>query len=126
METTTIFTFIFSLVTENANIVPVISLLMKIGTTFDYSTSEIGMINIFGDDLNSHIKTVKHHLTTSNFKMVKTSEDVRDVLDISGKLSLQIMSGAVDIKGEANYLKETSASTSFVKVLAKVTFQTVS
>lgn len=98
---------------------------MTLGTTFDYSTSKIGMIKIFGDDLNSHITTVKHSLTTSNFKMVKTSEDVRDVLDISGKLSLQIMSGAVDIKGEGKYLKETSASTSFVEVLAKVTFQTV-
>lgn len=115
------------MVTGNINVVPVISQLTKLGTTFDYSKSIVGGTVIFeNDDLEKHTKTVKHYLTTSNFKVVKTNEDVRDVLDISGKLSLQIMSKTVDIKGEGKYLKESGTSTSFVEVLAKVTYQTVS
>lgn len=120
--------FLFSsLVTGNINVVPVISQLTKLGTTFDYSKSIVGGTVIFeNDDLEKHTKTVKHYLTTSNFKVVKTNEDVRDVLDISGKLSLQIMSKTVDIKGEGKYLEESGTSTGFVEVLAKVTYQTVS
>ena len=115
------------MVTGNTNVVPVTSQLTKLGTTFDYSKSTLGDRVIFeNDDLKKHTKTVKHYLTTSNFKVVKTNEDVRDVLDISGKLSLQIMSGTVKVEGEGKYLKESSTSTSFVEVLAKVTYQTVS
>jgi hypothetical protein len=98
---------------------------MAVGMTFDYSNFAVGK-QIFKDNsLQAHTKTVKHYLTTSKFKMLRTRQDMRDVLDISGKLSLQIMAGAVDISGEGKYLKETAISTNFVEVLAKITFETV-
>ena len=96
---------------------------MIIGRTFDLSKSLIGQ-DIFEEDTIKFEKTT-HEITHTKYKMVKTKKEVRDILDVSGQLSLQIMSGMVKIEGAGKYLKETASGTSFVEVLAKVSFQTV-
>ena len=96
---------------------------MIIGRTFDLSRSLIGN-DIFEQD-TIVLDTTKRESTNIEYKVVKTQEQVRDVLDVSGQLSLQVMAGLVKIKGEGKYLKETTRGTSFVEVLAKVSFETV-
>ena len=96
---------------------------MIIGRTFDLSKSLIGQ-DIFEQNTIQLEKT-SGELTHTKYEMVKTKKQVRDILDVSGQLSLQIMSGMVKIEGKGKYLKETASGTSFVEVLAKVSFQTV-
>lgn len=96
---------------------------MVIGRTYDLSRSLTG--NDIFEQNTIQLDTTKRESTNIEYKVVKTQEQVRDVLDVSGQLSLQIMSGLVKINGEGRYLKETTRGTSFVEVLAKVSFETV-
>lgn len=96
---------------------------MLIGRTYDLSKSLIGQ-DIFEQN-TIQLEETSGKLTHTKYEMVKTKKQVRDVLDVSGQLSLQIMSGLVKIEGAGKYLKETASDTSFVEVLAKVSFQTV-
>ncbi len=96
---------------------------MLIGRTFDVSKSLVGG-DIF-EQSTIDITQIPNHQSHTKYKMVKSEKNVRDVLDISGQLSLQIMSGMVNVKGAGRYLKETVSTGNFVEVLAKITYQTV-
>ena len=98
---------------------------MLLGRTFDYSKSAVGM-DIY--DPNVRDKPVVRHHDKANMKskIIKTNEDVRNVLDVSGQLSLKIMAGAVDIEGKGSYLKSSIESGNTVEVLTQIYYRTVS
>jgi hypothetical protein len=58
--------------------------------------------------------------------MIKSNEDVRDVLDVSGQLSLKVMAGVVDVEGRGSYLKSSIESGNTIEVLAQIYYRTVS
>ena len=96
---------------------------MLIGRTFDVSKSIVGS-DIF-EPSTIELQETKNYLSHTKYKMVNTKEKVRDVLDVSGQLSLQIMSGMINVKGAGRYLKETASTGNFVEVLVKISCRTV-
>ncbi|CAB4017348.1 Hypothetical predicted protein [Paramuricea clavata] len=97
---------------------------MMLGRTFDYSKSAVG-VDIY--DASVRDNAVVRHVDRSDvkFKMIKSSEDVRDVLDVSGQLSLKVMAGVVDVEGRGSYLKSSIESGNTIEVLAQIYYRTV-
>ena len=97
---------------------------MLLGRTFDYSKSIVGN-DIFSASIRNNPVKTEHYKTDIKYKMIRSAKDVRDVLDVSGQLSLQVMAGLLDIKGKGSYLKESSESGNIVEVVAIISVQTV-
>ena len=97
---------------------------MLLGRTFDYSMSKVGN-DIFPASVRNNPEIRDHHKFYIKYRMIRDAKDVRDILDVSGQLSLQVMAGLLDIKGKGSYLKESSESGNIVEVLAIISVQTV-
>lgn len=97
---------------------------MLLGRTFDYSMSKVGN-NIFPASVRNNPEIRDHHKFYIKYRMIRDAKDVRDILDVSGQLSLQVMAGLVDIKGKGSYVRESSKSGNFVEVLARIYYETV-
>lgn len=113
----------FSSITWASMTVPYIKP-MLLGRTFDYSKSKVGN-DIYPAAVRNNPLTTNHYKTHVSYSMIRRAKDIRDVLDVSGQLSVQIMAGLLDIKGRGSYLKDSSESGNFVEVLAKISYQTV-
>ncbi|GBO45916.1 hypothetical protein AVEN_7487-1, partial [Araneus ventricosus] len=68
--------------------------------------------------------TLQHYFTDSQYRMVENAAEVKDFLSISGKLSLKIKAGMVDVSGEGSYVKDSSSKTNGIEILVKVHFET--
>ncbi|GFU03144.1 stonustoxin subunit alpha [Trichonephila clavipes] len=97
---------------------------MLLGQTYDLGKEKPGL-QIFPADIEKNATVVQHYFTDSQFRMVENSEEVKDFLSISGKLSLKIKAGMVDVSGEGSYLKDSSSKTNGIEILVKVHFETV-
>ncbi len=97
---------------------------MLLGRTFDYSKSIVGN-DIYPKEVWKNPLETNHYLTKVKYKVVRSAKDRREVLDISGHLSVQVMAGVVDFKGSGEYLKESFHTGNNVEVLAKIEFLTV-
>lgn len=97
---------------------------MLLGRTFDYSKSKVGN-DIYPAAVRQNPLKTNHYKTHITYSMIRSAKDIRDVLDVSGHLSVQIMAGLLDIKGRGSYLKESSESGNFIEVLAKVSYETI-
>lgn len=72
------------------------------------------------------MQIIPRQFTTTEYKVIKTAQDARDFLDISGELSLRIKAGLLNIKGTGSYLKESKSREEYVEILAKSNFESVS
>ena len=97
---------------------------MLLGRTFDYSKSEVGN-DIISEDERQNAQTIRNERSDINYKMIKSSEDVRDLLDVSGQLSVKVMAGTVNIEGKGSYLKSSVDSENSVEVMVQVHYKTV-
>ena len=97
---------------------------MLLGRTFDYSKSEVGN-DIISEEERQKAQTIPNDRSDIKYKMIKSSEDVRDVLDVSGQLSVKVMAGTVDIEGKGSYLKSSVDSENSVEVMVQVYYKTV-
>ena len=97
---------------------------MLLGRTFDYSKSIVGN-DIYPADVWKHPLKTNHYETKVKYEVVRSAKERRDVLDISGHLSIQVMLGIVDFKGSGEYLKESFDAGNNVEVVAKISFLTV-
>ena len=97
---------------------------MLLGRTFDYSKSEVGN-DIISEEERKKAQTILSDRADIKYKMVKSSEDIRDVLDVSGQLSVKVMAGTVDIEGKGSYLKSSVDSKNSVQVMVQVYYKTV-
>ena len=98
---------------------------MLLGRTFDYSKSAVG-IDIYDASVRDEPVVRHHNKATMKSRIIKTSEDVRKVLDVSGQLSLKVMAGAVDVEGKGSYLKSSIESGNTIEVLTQIYYRTVS
>ncbi|GIY14104.1 MACPF domain-containing protein [Caerostris extrusa] len=67
---------------------------------------------------------VEQYITDSKYRLVENSADVKDFLDVKGKLSLKIKSGMIDASGEGSYVKQTSSYENKIQIVFKVRFET--
>ncbi|GIY82656.1 uncharacterized protein CEXT_508401, partial [Caerostris extrusa] len=61
----------------------------------------------------------------SRYETTKSSEEVRDLLEVSADLSLKVKAGKVDFKGTGSYLKDTSKLGRMIEILTRLKFKTV-
>jgi hypothetical protein len=98
---------------------------MQLGDSFDYSTFKV-VTNLIQSDIRK--KAIERRDDSSNmkFKLIKSQKDVRDVLDVSGELSVKVMAGLVDVQGKGAYLKSSVKSDNSVELLVQIHYRTVS
>ncbi|GIY05992.1 stonustoxin subunit alpha [Caerostris darwini] len=97
---------------------------MMLGQTYDLGKEKPGL-QIYPKSVEQDAVTVQHYYTDSQYRMVENSAEIKDFLSISGKLSLKIKAGMVDVSGEGSYLKDSSSKTNGMEILVKAHFETV-
>ncbi|XP_013390257.1 uncharacterized protein LOC106158722 isoform X1 [Lingula anatina] len=95
---------------------------MLLGRTFNITSDKVGT-DIFPAGFQP--TSINKQRTTSSHKMVETSRQARDFLNVGGELSLKIKSGMLSIKGSGEYLKDEQSRSKRIEVLTKVHFETV-
>ena len=98
---------------------------MLLGRTFDYSKSAVG-IDIYDANVRDNPVVRHHEKSNMKSKLIKSTEDVRDVLDVSGQMSLKVMAGALNVEGKGSYLKSSIESGNTIEVLTQIYYRTVS
>ncbi|GBO36664.1 hypothetical protein AVEN_37055-1, partial [Araneus ventricosus] len=78
--------------------------------------------SIHGDGVNT---VIDRSFTRSQYKLVETSTQAREFLDVSGALSLRIKKGDIVVDGTGAYLKDTANRQKFVELLVRVQHETV-
>ena len=94
-----------------------------IGQTFDAEKNRAG----------SHIstsllptKTADVNKYTLKYKVTKTNNDVRDLLDVSPELSLLVKANVITVSGTGQYISERRVPDETTEVLAVIKCDTVS
>ncbi|GFY62434.1 uncharacterized protein TNIN_360521 [Trichonephila inaurata madagascariensis] len=87
-----------------------------LGMTFDARNSRPG-VDIFDmAHVNDPVVT-EFKQTKTSYKIVTSSSEAKDVLDVQGDLSLKIKNGMIDIAGKGAYLKEKVDYSKTVEIL---------
>ena len=98
---------------------------MRLGDSFDYSSFKVGN-NLIESDVRSKAVERRNQRSYMKFKLIKSQKDKKDVLGISGELSLKVLAGLVDVKGKGAYLKSTTNSGNSVELLVQIYYRTAS
>ena len=94
-----------------------------LGRTYDARNVSAG-IDIFPSNIPTKKMNVNHF--TFKYKVVRNSDDVKDLLDISGELSLKVKAGLVKVEGSGKYLTDTDKKEETTELLAVLKCVTVS
>ncbi|KAL9985836.1 hypothetical protein ACROYT_G008285 [Oculina patagonica] len=86
-----------------------------IGRTYDARNTAAG-IDIFPSEITT--KEININQFTFKYKVVRNSSDVKDLLDISGELSLKVKAGLVKVEGSGKYLSDTNTKEGTTELLA--------
>ena len=97
-----------------------------IGRTYDARNVSAG-IDIFPSNIPTEkIKKMNVNYFTFKYKVVRNSSDVKDLLGISGELSLKVKAGLVKVEGSGKYLTDTDKKEKATELLAVLKCVTVS
>ena len=93
-----------------------------IGRTYDSKNNRAG-IDIFQHE----VKTRTEHVDRFSFqyKSIESQEDVRDLLNISGAISLKIKANYVKVEGPGKYIYNNNKDKGVTEILAVVKCTTV-
>ncbi|XP_071035832.1 uncharacterized protein [Parasteatoda tepidariorum] len=106
-------------------IIPVLAA-MYLGTTFDLVRYRKGNADIYDEKtLEGNLQVIDRSFTRSQYKLVETSTQAREFLDVSGALSLRIKKGDIAMDGTGAYLKDTANRQKFVELLIRVQHETL-
>ncbi|KAG8194173.1 hypothetical protein JTE90_002378 [Oedothorax gibbosus] len=95
-----------------------------LGRTYDLKNETVGP-DIFRAEDTANSRKIERYMTTSEYKVVSELSEATDFLDVSGKLALKLKTGAINIEGTGNYLKESKDFNNKVDLLIKVHYETV-
>ncbi|GIY22642.1 MACPF domain-containing protein [Caerostris darwini] len=113
----------FSIMTTS--IIPVLAA-MYLGSTFNLIKYEKGNADVFDEKtLEGNLQVIDRSFTRSQYKLVETSTQAREFLDVSGALSLRIKKGDITVDGTGAYLKDMANRQKFVELLVRVQHETV-
>ncbi|PFX20179.1 putative protein PHLOEM PROTEIN 2-LIKE A3 [Stylophora pistillata] len=76
-----------------------------LGRTFDNETLS-ARADIYSSSNNIPIKSININRFSFKYQVVKSSKDASDLLDIPGKLSLQLKANLLKVEGAGQYVKE--------------------
>ena len=101
-----------------------VSSTLILGRTFDRETlSARADISSSSNDIPT--KLININKFSFKYQVVKSSQDVNNLLDISGKLSLQIKANLLKVEGAGQYVKENKVQEGRTKLLAVMKCTTV-
>lgn len=95
---------------------------LGLGGTFDCNTAKDGS-DIFPPDFR--IETENVNTFSFRYKIVKTNNDVKDLLDLPCDLSLRIKANLLKAEGPGNYIKDLKIADGKTEVLAVMKCTTV-
>ncbi|GFS50434.1 MACPF domain-containing protein [Trichonephila inaurata madagascariensis] len=99
---------------------------MYLGSTFNLIKYQKGNADVFDQStLEGNLQVIDRSFTRSQYKLVETSTQAREFLDISGALSLRIKKGDIVVDGTGAYLRDTANRQKFVELLVRVQHETV-
>lgn len=99
---------------------------LYLGATFNLLKYEKSAIDVFNlSSLKDKVLTIDRSFTRSQYRLIETSSEARDFLDVTGDLSLRVKSGSVEFSGAGSYLKDSESGENFVEMLVKVEHETV-
>ncbi|XP_054713037.1 uncharacterized protein LOC129222549 [Uloborus diversus] len=108
-----------------ATIIPVLAA-MYLGSTFNLIKYQKGNVDVYSEStLQGNIQSINRSFTRSQYKLVETSNEAREFLDVSGALSLRIKKGEIKLEVPGTYLAETANRQKFVELLIRVQHETV-
>ena len=93
-----------------------------IGRTYDAKTNRAG-IDIFPPDIPT--KTEDVNTFSFRYKKITSNEDVRDLLNISGDISLKIKANIFKVEGAGKYISNSRKDEGTAEVLAVMKCTTV-
>lgn len=96
---------------------------MLLGRTFDINTDQPG-VDIFPQKYIDEAKVISKHETESRYTMVERSTDVKNFLDVSGKLALKVKSLGLKIEGAGGYLSDAARRSKSVEILIRIHYET--
>ncbi|KAF8789280.1 hypothetical protein HNY73_007226 [Argiope bruennichi] len=106
-------------------IIPVLAA-MYLGSTFNLVKYQKGNADVYDQKtLEGNLQVIDRSFTRSQYKLVETSTQAREFLDVSGALSLRIKKGDIVVDGTGAYLKDTANRQKFVELLVRVQHETV-
>ena len=94
-----------------------------IGRMYDARSNRAGK-DIFPPDIPTKIENV--NTFSFRYKIVKTNEDVRDLLSLSSEISLKIKANIIKVEGAGKYMNYQKKDEEFTEVLAVMKCTTVS
>ncbi|XP_071113223.1 uncharacterized protein [Haliotis cracherodii] len=97
---------------------------MSLGRTFDLRTYGNGL-DIFPDDLVDNPKIIERHHNVIKYKVIKNSQDVNNILDLSGEVALKIKAGILNIGGMGSYLKEDKFKDECTEIFVRAHVETL-
>lgn len=95
---------------------------LSLGRTFNIKTSTPG-IDLFEKVVRQQPRNVSQY--TFQYKVIKNTSDVKELLNISGDLSLKIKANILKVGGSAKYLNESKKKEGVTEVLAVMKCTTV-
>ena len=93
-----------------------------IGRTYDSKNNRAG-IDIFQHEIKTRIEHVDRF--SFQYKSIESQEDVRDLLNISGAISLKIKANYVKVEGAGKYIYNNNKDKGVTEILAVVKCTTV-
>ena len=95
---------------------------LRIGRSYDAQTSTTG-IDIFPG--NIEIEETNVNQFNFEYRVIKNTKDTKDLLNISGELSLKVKAGLVSVSGSGKYLSDNKKTEDTTEVLAVLKCLTV-
>ena len=93
-----------------------------IGRTYDSTNNRAG-IDIFPHEIKTRTENVNRF--SFQYKSIESKEDVRDLLNISGAISLKIKANIFKVEGAGKYINNTKKDKGVSEILAVVKCTTV-
>ena len=95
---------------------------LRIGRSYDAQTSKAG-IDIYPGNID--IEDTNVNQFNFEYRVLKKSKDTKDMLNISGALSLKVKAGLVPVSGSGKYLRDNKKTEDTTEVLVVLKCLTV-
>ncbi|XP_048239523.1 uncharacterized protein LOC124133516 isoform X3 [Haliotis rufescens] len=89
---------------------------MPLGRTFDLRTMSPGLDIFTGKTLKT-TKTMERHQNTIRYSVIKKSQDIRNVVDVSSDVSLRVKAGLMKLEGIGPYLTEDRSQENTLEIV---------
>lgn len=97
---------------------------LRLGRSFDNETSR-ACKDIFPSGTDMPTEQIHVNQFSFKYKVVKSSKDVNDLLDVSGELSLKIKANLLKVEGSGQYINENKTEEGSTNLLAVMKCTTV-